>query len=141
MANEKNLRPKDSNQSRDEAKKNGKKGGIASGEARRKKKTMRELLEIAMSEVVENRRTGEKKTRDEWVAAALAQKAMKGDVSAYKAIADMRGESAPLKIDANVKQAQTTQISFAGMDVDAMATFLTDVKEQAQRQHEELADE
>lgn len=117
------------------------KAGIASGEARRKKKTMRELLEMAMAEVVENPRTGEKKTRDEWVAAALAQKAMKGDVSAYKAIADMRGESAPLKIDANVKQAQTTQISFGDMGVNAMATFLTDVKEQAQRQHEELADE
>lgn len=124
-----------------EARENGKKGGIASGAARRKKKTMRELLEIALSEVVENRRTGEKKTREEWVAAAIAQKAMKGDVSAYRTIADMLGESAPLKIDANVKQAQTTQVSFGDMDVNAMAIFLADVKEQAQRQREEQADE
>lgn len=141
MANAKNLKPKDSNQSRDEAKKNGKKGGIASGIARRKKKTMRELLEIAMSEVVENPRTGEKKTRDEWVAAAIAQKAMKGDVAAYRTIAEMLGENAPLKIDANVKQAQTTQVSFGDMDVNAMAVFLADVKEQAQRQQEEKTDE
>lgn len=35
MANEENLKPKDSNQSQEEAKRNGKKGGIASGEARR----------------------------------------------------------------------------------------------------------
>lgn len=38
MANEENLKPFTSNQDREEAKKNGIKGGIASGEARRKKK-------------------------------------------------------------------------------------------------------
>lgn len=117
------------------------KGGIASGKARRLKKTMRELLDIAMSEVVKNPKTGEIKTRDEWAAAALAARAMKGDVTAYRTIAEMRGENAPLKIDASVKQAQTTQISFSDMDVTAMATFLADVKEQAQRQQQEQADE
>lgn len=117
------------------------KGGIASGKARRLKKTMRELLDIAMSEVVKNPNTGEEKTRDEWAAAALAMRAMKGDVAAYRTIAEMRGENAPLKIDANVKQAQTTQISFGDMDVNDMATFLADVKEQAQRQQQEQADE
>lgn len=124
-----------------ERRKNAQKAGIASGIARRRKKTMRELLDIAMDEVIANPKTGEKKTRDEWVAAALAQKAMKGDVSAYRTIAEMRGENAPLKIDANVKQQATTQISFADMDVDAMAVFLKDVKEQAQRQKEEQTDE
>lgn len=117
------------------------KGGIASGKARRLKKTMRELLDIAMSEVVKNPKTGEEKTRDEWAAAALAMRAMKGDVAAYRTIAEMRGENAPLKIDANVKQEQTTQISFGDMDVNAIATFLADVKEQAQRQREEQEDE
>lgn len=117
------------------------KGGIASGKARRLKKTMRELLDIAMSEVVKNPKTGEEKTRDEWAAAALAMRAMKGDVAAYRTIAEMRGENAPLKIDASVKQEQTTQISFGDMDVTAMATFLADVKEQAQRQQQEQADE
>lgn len=129
------------NRSPNEARKNGKKGGIASGKARRLKKTMRELLDIAMSEVVKNPNTGEEKTRDEWAAAALAMRAMKGDVAAYRTIAEMRGENAPLKIDANVKQEQTTQISFGDMDVTAMATFLADVKEQAQRQQQEQADE
>lgn len=38
MANEENLKPFTSNQDREEAKKNGIKGGIASGEVRRKKK-------------------------------------------------------------------------------------------------------
>ena len=38
MANGKNLKPFDKTQSREEAKKNGKKGGIASGKARLAKK-------------------------------------------------------------------------------------------------------
>ena len=46
---EDNLIPFTSEQNREEAKKNGVKGGIASGEARRKKKTMRELAVIVNS--------------------------------------------------------------------------------------------
>lgn len=75
------------------------KGGIASGAARRQKKTMRELLDIALSEVIKNPKTGESKTGDEWLAAAMMRRAMKGDVYAYRTIAEMRGENAPQKID------------------------------------------
>lgn len=139
MPNAENIIKANANPKR--SRENAKKGGIASGKARRLKKTMRELLDIAMSEVVKNPKTGEEKTRDEWVATALVARAMKGDVAAYRTIAEMRGENAPLKIDANVKQAQTAQISFGDMDVNAMAIFLADVKEQAQRQQEEQADE
>ncbi len=124
-----------------EARKNGKKSGIASGKARRERKAMRELLEIALSGEVENKRTGEKMTRAEAATIALVSEAMKGNVPAYKTICEVFGENAPLKIDANVKQAQTTQVSFGDMDVEAMAVFLTDVKEQAQRKQEEQADE
>lgn len=46
MANEQNLKPFTSGRSSEEAVKNGRKGGIASGEARRKKKTMKELAKI-----------------------------------------------------------------------------------------------
>lgn len=46
MANEQNLRPFTSDQSHEEAAKNGRKGGIASGEARRAKKTLREIMEL-----------------------------------------------------------------------------------------------
>jgi hypothetical protein len=45
VAREDNLIPFTSDQSREEAVKNGRKGGIASGEARRKKKSMRQSLE------------------------------------------------------------------------------------------------
>ncbi len=49
MANEQNLIPFTSNQDREEAKKNGHKGGIASGKARREKRKMRERVEFLLS--------------------------------------------------------------------------------------------
>lgn len=49
MANEKNLIPFTSNQSREEAKKNGAKGGRKSGEVRRKRKAMKEQAELLLS--------------------------------------------------------------------------------------------
>ena len=51
MANEQNLaKPFDSNQSREQAAKNGKKGGIASGKARREKKIIKEEILKRMKE-------------------------------------------------------------------------------------------
>ena len=51
MPNPENVKPYEftSEQSREEAAKNGRKGGIASGEARRKKKTLRETAEIMLA--------------------------------------------------------------------------------------------
>lgn len=49
MANEQNLIPFTSNQSREEAKKNGTKGGKKSGEVRRQRKAMKEQMEMLLS--------------------------------------------------------------------------------------------
>lgn len=49
MANEKNLIPFTSNQNREEAKKNGRKGGINSGKVRRKRKAMKKQAELLLS--------------------------------------------------------------------------------------------
>ncbi len=49
MANEQNLILFDSNQSREEAQKNGAKGGKKSGEIRRKRKAMKEQMEMLLS--------------------------------------------------------------------------------------------
>lgn len=49
MANEKNLIPFTSNQSREEAKKNGQKGGIKSGEVRRQRKAIKEQMDLLLS--------------------------------------------------------------------------------------------
>lgn len=111
------------NRSPSEARINGKKGGIASGAARRRKKTMRELLDIALSEVIKNPNTGESKTGEEWVAAALMRKAMKGDVAAYRTIAEMRGENAPQKID----------ITSGGMPTQPITVEVIDRRDQVDR--------
>ena len=49
MANEQNLIPFTSNQSREEAKKNGAKGGQKSGEVRRQRKAMKEQMEMLLA--------------------------------------------------------------------------------------------
>lgn len=53
MANEKNLIPFTSNQSREEAKKNGRKGGIASGKAKREQKTFAQIFKSILNEETE----------------------------------------------------------------------------------------
>lgn len=49
MANEQNLIPFTSNQNREEAKKNGAKGGKKSGEVRRQRKAMKEQMDMLLS--------------------------------------------------------------------------------------------
>lgn len=51
MANEENLVPFTSEQSHEEAVKNGRKGGIASGEARRNKKMLRDCIDYLFERV------------------------------------------------------------------------------------------
>ena len=80
-----NLIPFTSNQDREEAKKNGIKGGIASGEARRKKATMLSTLEKLLDET--NQKTG--KTYRELATLGLIQGATKGYGQNYKIIQEL----------------------------------------------------
>lgn len=82
VANEQNLKPFTAEQSREEAVKNGKKGGIASGKAKRKRKSLREQLELLLE-------TG---NTQESIAVALVEKAMSGDVRAFEVLRDTIGE-------------------------------------------------
>lgn len=87
MANEQNLVPFTSDQDREEAKKNGQKGGVASGKARRLKRSMRELL----IECLENENN--KGVPYEVLATmGLIKGAVKGNAQNYKTIAEMIGE-------------------------------------------------
>ena len=79
--NEKNLIP-NSERSPKEVRENGKKGGIASGEARRKRKTLKEELLLMLSD-------GE---TQQSVTFALIEKAMSGDTKAFEVIRDTIGE-------------------------------------------------
>ena len=79
MANEQNLKPVSSKK---EARERGRNGGLASGEARRKRKTLKEELLLILSE-------GE---TQQSVTLALIEKAMSGDTKAFEVIRDTIGE-------------------------------------------------
>ena len=96
MANEKNLKPFTSDQSREKAVKNGRKGGIASGESKRRKKELKELLEIALDKNY--------KTKDgeisgyNAITVKLIEQALKGNIRAYTIIRDTLGQAPVQKI-------------------------------------------
>ena len=97
MANKENLRVPTSN----EARRNGEKGGIASGESRRRRKLLRECLDELLAR--EYTADGKTLTGSEALAAALMKKAMKGDVKAFEALRDTAGEKPVERIEANTE--------------------------------------
>lgn len=103
MANDQNLVPFTSDQSRDEAKKNGKKGGIASGEARRKKKLMREAFEELLSRDYHDQ-AGNVLDGTSALAAKVFKQAMDGDLKAFEIIRDTTGQKP-------VERVETVEIS------------------------------
>ena len=88
MANEQNLRKLTSN----EAREIGKKGGIASGQKRAERKTLREELLLLLA----------KGDTQEKLSLSIIQKALTGDTKAYEVIRDTIGEKPKDVIDANV---------------------------------------
>ena len=116
MANEQNLIPKDSSQSREEAKKNGQLGGIASGKARRERKAMKETLETLLSMPLKNGQEadldeiqslaatkGKNITVQEAIMLAQIQKAMKGDTKAAEYVRDTIGQKPDNKMNIDMK--------------------------------------
>lgn len=102
MANEKNLDPVTT---KSEARKRGRAGGIASAEARREKKKMRETLEIILKMPMKSGNhddvaailnfaaiKGKNISVQEAILIAQVQKAMKGDTRAAEYVRDMIGE-------------------------------------------------
>ena len=99
MAGKENLRPVSS---KEEARERGRKGGLASGEARRKRKSLKEEL-LLMLEDEEVQKS---------VAVALIQEAQNGNVKAFGMLRDTIGE-------APVEKVQTTQTV---VDLSAFST-------------------
>ena len=87
MANEQNLRVPTSS----EARRNGKKGGIASGEARRAKKSLREAMQVLMDANLTDE-NGKTMTGTEAMAAKAFQAALKGDWKAWELVRDTAGQ-------------------------------------------------
>jgi hypothetical protein len=100
------------------------KGGIKSGEARRRKKTMREVLEFLMykAEISEalKQRMRDEGIRDEdmnhqmAINRSLIAKAEAGDVQAYNAICAMIGEKPAEKVEMSGGTVQTVNIRHIG---------------------------
>lgn len=99
MANrEDNLKPFTSEQSRELAAINGRKGGIASGEAKRRRKALRECLEELLEKEHADSK-GNKATGVEAISIALFKKAASGDIQAFTTIRDTVGEKPTEKMD------------------------------------------
>ena len=105
MANEQNLKPFTSEQSREEAVKNGKKGGIASGEARKKKKAIKDIAELIMNMPLKEGETssvndiqnlasaqGKNISVQEALVLKLTQKALKGDIQSMRMLLEIVGQ-------------------------------------------------
>lgn len=93
MANEQNLRPSEYKLSQEEAKK----GGIASGQARRRKKELREALEMLLEKDYTDK-SGEKIQGIDVIATALFKEASKGNVRAFNSLRDTIGQMPIQKI-------------------------------------------
>ena len=113
MANEQNLIPFTSNQSREEAKKNGAKGGKKSGEVRRKRKAMKEQMEMLLSLPFKSTKQLnfmqdlgiEEDNIDNQMALIVAMygKALKGDVQAFNTIREVVQDEKTVKDEDRVQ--------------------------------------
>lgn len=88
--NEQNLKP-NSERTPSERKQLASKAGKASGRARREKRTMKQLLEIALSLMVTNKK-GETASRKEVIAIQLVNRAASGDLKAIDLLTKLIGE-------------------------------------------------
>ena len=109
MPNERNLIPV---RSTEEARERGRNGGRASGEARRRKKSLREAAELYLSLPVADKRAWNKLAREGVepedadnqmaIIAGLTIKAVKGDAKAakllFELVGDQRGEDDEVKV-------------------------------------------
>jgi hypothetical protein len=103
------------NMTPEQRRENGRKGGIASGEAKRKKKAMRDRLEILLElpmragkgadlEAIKNFAAlkGKNITVQDAMMIAQIQKALKGDTNAAAFVRDTAGENPSVKVEADV---------------------------------------
>lgn len=84
----------------------GRKGGVASGKSRRKWKEFRKLFEIALTSKME----GVDHTTAEGIVLAMIQKALAGDVQAFKEIRDTMGEKPTDRQELSGKDGEEIQI-------------------------------
>lgn len=120
MANIQNLIPIE-HLSNEEAKKRGSKGGKASAEAKRRKKAIKETINLLLEMPVFNEKmkkqmqdlgfVDEELTNQTALVLALYKRALAGDVMAFNTLADRSGEIVKQKVE-------TTQVPIIKDDID-----------------------
>lgn len=100
MANEQNLIP-NSERTPNELRQQTQKGGIASGEARRRKRDIRLALEALLEKDISDK-NGNVMTTTEAIALKQIEKALKGDTKAFEVVRDTVGQKPTDKIDLTV---------------------------------------
>lgn len=136
MANEQNLIP-NKDRTPEELREMTRKGGIASGKARREKKTMREnlrmLLEMGLTDVeaMELKARGilsEDLVTMTYLNNKQIEKAKNGDTSAYLAIRDTIGEKPTNNLNVNGELSNTISIEFVrtGNDIKEREDDISD---------------
>ena len=105
MANEKNLVPFTSEQSHEEAVKNGRKGGIASGESRRNRKMLRDCIDYLLERENEmvldsegNPMSGAEQLAYNLFVKALAEKDTAKAAKAFEVLRDTAGQKPVEKV-------------------------------------------
>lgn len=112
MANEQNLHPCEYKLTQEEAKK----GGIASGEARRRKRDLRQALE-ALLEKDFTGKDGTTLSGAEAIALKQMEKALKGDTRAFEVVRDTSGQKPVEKVVlAEVEQSVIDEVERAVLD-------------------------
>lgn len=156
MANYENLKKGELTQFRsgEEAAKNGRKGGIASGEARRRKADMRSTMNrlLTMKAEVEGlsdilRADGGESTYEEIITMAMIQQAAMGNVKAFHEIKEIVGQTdksdAELKnlnADTELKQARKQAVTGENETdeaLDKLDQILKEVRDNAVKQETE----
>lgn len=82
----------------EEAAKNGKKGGIASGEAKKRKKDLRLALEALLEKDITSK-DGQKMSGTEAITAKLFEQALKGNIKAFETIRSTVGQDPVQKVE------------------------------------------
>ena len=132
MANEENLKPV---RSKSEARSRGKKGGIASGKARREKKLFKETLEALLEMPMKAGKDvsvddiknfaaikGKNISVQEAILIAQVQKAMKGDTRAAEYLRDTVGQKPSDKVELNGQ----VENPFSGLTTEELKKLIDD---------------
>ena len=130
MKKEDNLIPYTSDQNREEAKKNGRKGGVASGKARREKKSLKELALSLLNNELQNDELkarilnifpdakGEDMQIQTAMVVAQISKALKGDSKAFEVLRDTSGQKPIEKQEIGFAGNEKVEIKIDGEDVE-----------------------